>query len=138
MPTQLFKKNIPKEHLFELLNKICMKNEKEKYYLIDMIAFRKMLFFQLYDDFKTVIKPYYNLSKQHYVERKLDYNSFTNIVRQICKSNNIMFTSKIRYFESKYNIDYYIFYSEIESPKIEKKSQTEIMTSFFKGNPGSL
>ena len=131
MPTQLFKKNIPKDYLFELLNKICMKNEKEKYYLIDMIAFRKMQFFQLYDDFKTIIKPYYNLSKQHYVERKLDYNSFTNIVRQICKSNNIMFTSKIRYFESKYNIDYYIFYSEIESPKIEKKSQSEVMSNFF-------
>ena len=32
---------------------------------------------------------------------------------------------------SKYNIDYYIFYSEIESPKIEKKSQSEVMSNFF-------
>ena len=56
MPTQLFKKVIPKEYLFELLDKICSKNEKENYYLIDIIAYRKMLFFQLYDEFKLKIK----------------------------------------------------------------------------------
>lgn len=128
MPTQLFKKNIPKEFLFELLDKICLKNDREHYYLIDIIAYRKMLFFELYEDFKSKIKPYYNLSKQHYVDRKIDYNSFTNITRQICKSNNIMFTSKIKYSESKYNIEYYIYYSmclDSSSMDINKKPYTK-------------
>ena len=37
-------------------------------------------------------------------------NSFTNIIRQICKANNIMFSSNIRYSESNYNIEYYIYF----------------------------
>jgi hypothetical protein len=108
MSLQLFKKNIPKEYLFELLEKICLKTEK--YFLIDLNAYRKLIFHNYFEEFKINIKPYYCLSKQFYVERKLSYNSFTNIVRQICKGNNIMFTSQIKYNESKYNIDFFIYY----------------------------
>jgi hypothetical protein len=108
MSTQLFKKNIPNEYLFELLEKICLKTEK--YYLIDLNAFRKLVFYNYFEEFKNKIKPHYCLSKQFYIERKLVYNSFTNIIRQICKSNNIMFTSQIKYNESKYNIDFFVYY----------------------------
>jgi len=109
MSSNLFVSNIPKDFLFELLDKICIKTDK--YYLFDLNAFKKMVFHDYYDDFKKIIKPYYKLSKQFYIERKLVYSSFTNIIRQICKSNNIMFTSKIKYNESIYNIDYYIYFS---------------------------
>ena len=108
MSTQLFKKPVPKEYLFELLEKICVKTDK--YYLIDVNAFRKLVFYNYYEDFKNLIRPHYNLSKQFYVERKLVYNSFTNVIRQICKSNNIMYTSQIKYNESKYNIDFLIYH----------------------------
>ena len=108
MSKQLFKKNIPNEYLFELLEKICLKTDK--YYLLDLNAFRKLTFHNYFDEFKNYIKPYYCLSKQFYIERKLVYNSFTNIVRQICKSNNIMYTSQIKYNESKYNIDFLVYY----------------------------
>jgi hypothetical protein len=108
MSMQLFKKTIPKEYLFNLLEKICLKTDK--YYLFDQNAFKKMVFYNYFEDFKTMIKPYYNLSKQFYIDRKLVYNSFTNIIRQICKSNNIMFTSQVKYNESKYNIDYFIYF----------------------------
>jgi hypothetical protein len=50
-----------------------------------------------------------------YLERKMVYNSFTNIVRQICKLNNIMFTSQIKYNESKYNIDFFIYHEREQS-----------------------
>jgi hypothetical protein len=108
MSTQLFKRAVPKEYLFELLEKICVKTDK--YYLIDLNAFRKLVFYNYYEDFKTLIRPYYNLSKQFYIDRKLVYNSFTNVVRQICKSNNIMYTSQIKYNESKYNIDFLVYH----------------------------
>ena len=55
----------------------------------------------------------YHLSKQFYVTRKMTYNSFVNIVRHICKSNNIMYTSQMKYNESKYNIDYNVYYNSI-------------------------
>jgi hypothetical protein len=94
--------------LFELLEKICVKNDK--YYLIDMNAYRKLVFYNYQTDFCDSLKEYYNLSKLFYIERKMVYNSFTNIVRQICKINNIMFTSQIKYNESKYNIDFFIYF----------------------------
>jgi hypothetical protein len=108
MANQIFRKEVPNEILFGLLEKICFKNDK--YYLIDMNAYRKMMFRGYNVDFCDSLKEYYNLSKLFYLERKMVYNSFTNIVRQICKLNNIMFTSQIKYNESKYNIDFYVYH----------------------------
>ena len=108
MSSQIFRKPVPKELLFELLDKVCIKTDK--YYLIDTNAYRKLMFYNYHTEFCNSLKEYYNLSKQFYIERKMVYNSFTNIVRQICKVNNIMFTSQIKYNESKYNIDFFIYY----------------------------
>jgi hypothetical protein len=109
MTKQIFKNNVPTENFFSFLTKICLKTEK--YYLIDMNAYRKMIFFNYHTDFFNAIRENYHASKQFYLDRKITYNSFTTIVRQICKNNNIMFTSQIKYNESKYNIDYLIYFS---------------------------
>ena len=108
MLKQIFRKNVPSEVLMELLEKVCLKTDK--YYLIDNNTFRKIVFHKYDKEFLETIEPCYQESKQFYVTRKFSYNSFVNIVRQICKSNDIMFTSKIKYNESKYNIDYFIFF----------------------------
>ena len=108
MSSQIFKKPVPTDLLFTLLEKIGIK--KDKYYLIDMNAYRKLLFYELHIEFCSVIKEYYYTGKQMYVDRKMTYNSFTNIIRQICKHANIMYTSQIKYNESKYNIDYFIYF----------------------------
>jgi len=108
MLTQIFRKNVPQDQLFELLEKICTKTEK--YYLFDLTAYKKMVFHQYHMPFLDAIVDHYHVSKQFYVTRKLTYNSFTNLVRQICKSNGTMFTNKIKYNESLYNIDYFIYF----------------------------
>jgi len=107
MLKQIFKTSIPNQIMFDLLDKICLKTDK--YYLFDMNAFRKMTFYHLFEPFSQAIINHYHVSKQFYLTRKLTYNSFTNILRQLCKSANIMFTSQIKYNESKYNIDYLIY-----------------------------
>ena len=109
MTKQIFKSYVPNEIFFSFLEKICLKTEK--YYLIDMNAYRKMIFYNHHLEFFNSIKEYYHASKQFYLDRKVTYNSFTTIIRQLCKSNNIMFTSQIKYNESKYNIDYLIYFS---------------------------
>jgi len=109
MSKQIFKKIIPKDILFSLLDKICIKTEK--CYLFDLNAYRKLVFYNLNTDFCDIIRDYYHIGKRVYVERKMSYNSFTTILRQICNSNNIMYTSQIKYNESKYNIDYYVYFS---------------------------
>ena len=72
MSTQIFRKPVPKELLFELLDKICIKTDK--YYLIDTNSYRKLIFYNYHTDFCTSLKEYYNLSKQFYIERKMVYN----------------------------------------------------------------
>lgn len=108
MLKQIFRLNVPITILFELLESICLKTEK--YYLIDQNAYKKLTYMQYDKPFLDTLLPYYQSSKRFYVTRKCTYNSFVNIVRQICKSNDIMFASKIHYNESKYNIDYFIYF----------------------------
>jgi len=117
---QIFRRTVPIKILFDLLEQICLKTDK--YYFIDINAYKKMLFHKLHDDFLKQIIEYYHASKQFYIQRKLTYNSFTNIVRQICKSNGITFTSQIKYNESQYNIDYFVYFiSTLETTEKETK-----------------
>lgn len=113
MTKQIFKKQVPIQLLVDLLEKISLKTDK--YYFIDINAFKKMMFLNLHTDFLEKVVDYYHSSKRFYVEREFKYNSFTNIVRQICKANDITFTSQIKYNESKYNIDYFVYYTSIVS-----------------------
>jgi len=117
---QIFRRTVPIKILFDLLEQICLKTDK--YYFIDINAYKKMLFHKFHEDFLKQIIEYYHASKQFYIQRKLTYNSFTNIVRQICKSNGITFTSQIKYNESQYNIDYFVYFiSTLETTEKETK-----------------
>ena len=109
MSNQIFRQFIPPQLLFDVLEKVCIKTNK--YYLFDLNAYRKLVYYNLYDDFAKSIVEYYHVSKQIYVTRKLTYKSFINILRQICKSNHIQHTSQIKYNESDYNIEYYVYFS---------------------------
>ena len=108
MLKQIFRENVPSDILFDLLDEVCLKTDK--YYLVDKNAYRKVTFHEYHKSFLETLLPYYQESKRFYVERDFSYNSFVNIIRQICKSGDIMFTSKIKYNESKYNIDYFIYF----------------------------
>lgn len=107
MSTQIFKKNIPNELVFNLLNSICIKNDK--YYTFNTESFKKGVFKNDIQKFIEDCTPYYHLSKRKYLERKLTYNSFTTILRQICNFNKITYTSQIKYNKSQYCIVYYIY-----------------------------
>ena len=107
MCSQLFKNNIPIELFTTLLETNCAKHIN--YYLFNNASFKKGLINETIEAFINNIKEYYHQSKQKYITKKLCYNMFTTIIRQICKHNNIVFTSQILYDKSKYEIVYYIF-----------------------------
>jgi hypothetical protein len=108
MSTQIFKNNIPNNVIFELLNKISLKNDK--HYIFNIESFKKGIYTNDIQKFIEFCTPYYHLSKRKYLERKLTYNSFTTILRQICNFNKITYTSQIKYNKSTYDIMYYIYY----------------------------
>ena len=103
---QIFKNDIPYEILFTLLESTCTKNNH--FYIFDKNSYKKGIFTGVIAKFLADCKPYYFLSKQKYVDRKITYNSFTTVVRQICNYNNITYTSEIKYDKSTYSIVYYI------------------------------
>ena len=107
MSTQIFKKDIPNELLFTLLECICMKNEK--HYILNTESFKKGLFNGSIQKFIESCKEYYHNSKKIYLEKKLTYNSFITIVRQICNYNKLTYTSQIKYNKSDYDIVYIIY-----------------------------
>ena len=107
--SQTFKYPIPLNILIDILEKICVKTDK--YYFIDISAFKKLLFHEYQFAFIELIRPYYHESKHFYLDRDFNYTSFINIVRQICKSNKVEFKYNIKYSDYKYNIQYYIYHS---------------------------
>uniref|UniRef100_A0A6C0I0Y3 Uncharacterized protein n=1 Tax=viral metagenome TaxID=1070528 RepID=A0A6C0I0Y3_9ZZZZ len=113
MSKQIFKKPIESSHLFDILEQTCIKNDD--HYIIDINAYKKIKFHNLHINFLESISEYYHTSKKYYIEREFTYNSFTNIVRQICKFNNIRFTSNICYNHSTYYIHYIIYFIKDES-----------------------
>jgi len=108
MSTQIFKNQIPNNILFELLDKICLKNEK--HYTFNIDSFKKGVYSEEISKFLTFCLPYYHISKRKYLEKKLTYNSFVTILRQICNFNNIIYTSQIKYDKYTYDIIYYVYY----------------------------
>ena len=108
MSTQIFKNNVPNELLFNLLDSICLKNEK--HYTFNGESFKRGIYKELIQIFITECVPYYYLSKRKYLEKKLTFNSFTTVLRQICNFNKITHTSQIKYDKSNYDIFYYIYF----------------------------
>lgn len=109
MSTQIFKKKIDTKILYDLLDKIAFKNEK--CYMINNESFKKGVFQEDILNFMEECKEYYHLSKQKYLERKLTYNSFTTVLRQICKYNKITYTTQIKYDSSTYSIIYFVYFT---------------------------
>lgn len=121
---QIFKEKVPILILYNLLENISDKNENN--YTFDLNSYKKMLYHNYQTEFFNEIIKYYHESKKFYINRALTYNSFTNILRQICKNNNITYTTKIKYIESEYNIVYYIIYPIPVIEQVEEKIEEKV------------
>ena len=108
MSSQIFKEHIPNELFLKLLDDIAVKSDK--CYVINNCAFKKGMFNNSITNFINECSPYYHISKRKYLERKLTYNTFITIIRQICNFNKITYTSQIKYDKSTYDIIYYIYF----------------------------
>lgn len=108
MSSQIFKNQVPNILLFELLDKICQKNER--HYILNSIAFKKGMYNEDIQRFLKECIPFYHISKRKYLERTINYTNFITVVRQICNYNKITYTSQIKYDKSDYDIIYYIHF----------------------------
>ena len=110
MSIQIIKTKIPNNILFELLDKICLKNDK--HFIFNLESFKKGIYNGLIQEFIEQCKPFYHNSKRKYLERQINYNSFITIIRQICRINKINYDSHIKYNNSIYDIVYNIYFTK--------------------------
>jgi hypothetical protein len=103
---RIFYEPIDAKILYDLLDQICLKTEK--HYIVNIIAYRKMMFLKLHLPFLNAIVSKYQVSKRFYVTRKLTFRSFITIVKQLCHHNHITTHSNVQYFESEYIINYFV------------------------------
>jgi len=112
---QLFTKRVPIEILREFLKKVCsyVVYGPTPYFLFDICAYKKAMYENHIQKFiETVGEYYHNSKKEKYIEtRKMDFNNFATILRQIMKSHNIPYSNKIKYVNSNYTILYQIYLS---------------------------
>lgn len=106
--SQIFKNIIPMHILYDFLNDICDKTDE--YYIFDNNAYKRAILEERIKGFCHSVVNYYHIAKQYYVTRDMNYIKFCTVIRQICKSNSINFTTKILYVKSTYHIPYYIYF----------------------------
>jgi len=114
--SQIFKKQIPKEILFNFLEEInCQKSDK--YYILDVNTYKKTIYNKNLEEFIDKIREYYYVSKHHYIDKNnINHNRFNTIIRQICKSNAVEFSKYIKYDKSTYSVVYNIFFENLNVP----------------------
>jgi len=103
---QMFSKPIPMQLLYDLLESHCSRNDM--HYIIDDNVYKQIVFVGTHIPFLQDLKEYYDPSKHRYLIRDFTYKSFTNIIRQICRSNDHPFYTKMQYNHSQYTILYFI------------------------------
>lgn len=121
MSSQIFKNKIPNSIIVQLLEDIAVKrvstsvtNEKIVY-IVNNNVYKKGIFNGKILEFYELCRPYYHISKRKYLDKKMSYNSFITVIRQICNSKNITYTSQIKYDKSAYDIIYNILINKSES-----------------------
>jgi len=110
MPSQIFKKNVPNDILFDFLKSVCILEDDR--FCMDNACFKRAVITEKLPIFLDKIIEYYHRSKQTYVTKKQTYTTLITIIRQICKVNAIPYTTQLVYDKSKYEIKYIIRYPD--------------------------
>ena len=111
MKNQLFKTLIDPAIIWGFFKENC--EEQVDYYIYSKTLYKKSSFKQTIMPFLQQMEDYYHESKKHYATRKMDYAKFITIIRQICNSLNITYTTQLIYNNSTYEIVYYIYKNHI-------------------------
>lgn len=99
MVNKIFKKEYPITNFQRFCDKYLKKTQSngKVEYEFNFDIFKQLEFYNIHTNFTEALKEYYYPSKYFYLTRKLTYKNFATILRQICRSIDIFFSSKIKY-----------------------------------------
>ena len=122
----IFKTQVPLDQFYTLVQTICpgpiiktikSENENTDYecFTLDVNAFKRGLFLGAVEPFMQMLAiEYYNKRCAFYAERGMKtpaaFAHFVQVVKHVCKNNNILITSSLKYEQSQSNKVYYIHF----------------------------
>jgi hypothetical protein len=106
MKNQIFKTTVTPVILWDFLKENG--EEDVNHFIFNKVLYKKASFRETITPFIQQIGGNYHESKKHYINRKMDYNKFITVLRQICNSNEIAYTTQMVYNNSTYEIVYFI------------------------------
>lgn len=105
---QNLKKKYPSDKLFTFLEMYSPKKNASNFFVFNLDIFKKAKYLGGIDELCEDLKNYYYPSKYTYIMREQKYSRFTTVLRHLCNSGNIPFTTQIYYANNTYYITYYI------------------------------
>lgn len=105
---QNLKKKFPPEKLYAFLEEFSPKKNTSNFFIFNIDIFKKAKYKGGIEAICEDLKQYYYPSKYHYITREQKYSRFTTILRHLCNSASVPFTTQICYANNTYYITYYI------------------------------
>lgn len=121
---QIIKHPIPKEILFELLDRICFKNDT--YYVFNYESYKRGIYTTLIPDFLAFIRSNYFLSKRSFVDRATEYPSFVTVLRQICRHLQLDIQREVKYDRSVYDIVSFIYHEQPATSLVSSSTDSSV------------
>ena len=106
MKNQIFKTIIHPDVLWNFIKENGEQIEDQ--YIFNKSLYKKAVFKETITPFIQSLDIYYYDSKKHYIRRKMDYIKFITIIRQLCNSIDVKYTTQLVYNNSTYEIVYSI------------------------------
>lgn len=127
-PKPIFKMQVPLDQLYTLIHTICpspvikiiksdneteTETETEECFTLDVNAFKRGIFLGIVDPFMQMLATtYYSKRCAFYAERTMKtpaaFAHFVQVIKHVCKNNDILITSTLKYEQSQSNKIYYI------------------------------
>jgi hypothetical protein len=64
---------------------------------IDIVTFKRLKFYNILDNIRSILRPFYLDKYKYYIDRNIGYNEFLTIIRQLCKFMNVPYLIEIKY-----------------------------------------
>lgn len=106
--SSVFKEPINIDTFYSFLNENYDVNKNNNTFIISRVSYNKLVYYNKINIFISSIRNNYKESRRHYLDGKMSYNRFNTIFRQICTNLGIEYSHKLIYYNSKYEIEYYI------------------------------
>lgn len=95
-------------------------NETEECFTLDVNAFKRGIFLGIVDPFMQMLATsYYSKRCAFYAERTMKtpaaFAHFVQVIKHVCKNNDILITSALKYEQSQSNKIYYIRFKNVKT-----------------------